>query len=179
MAAERYYGALNFGNLNAANFQRNNVFDFVHQFNSDRDAVRDELKQASTLLNQGKVLDGFSTSVKDVISFLDQTLATGKFPADEERLFSKMGFTDADRPGLLNELSIANLNGITDSDLQGPVILDRMADSFGQVDVIPLLPPDLVAGPATVPEPSSIVMLGTGTLILLGCMWYRRRWSAA
>ncbi len=45
MAAQRYYGALNIDNLSAANFQRNNVFDFVHQFNSDRDAFHDELKR--------------------------------------------------------------------------------------------------------------------------------------
>ncbi len=61
-------------------------------------------------------------------------------------MFSEIGLTDVERQALFNEVSLANGNTIVDSDLQGPVILDRMADRFGQLDIIPLLPPDLVAG---------------------------------
>jgi PEP-CTERM motif len=178
LAAERYYGALHFGNLAAANFQRNNVFDFVHQFNSDRDAFRNELKLASSLFNQQGYLNGVSATVADVISLRNQILASGKFPAEEEQVFSKLGVTDVERRAILNEVSLVNGDTLVGSDLQGPVILDRLADRFGQLDVTQLLPPDLVAGPV-VPEPSSIVMFGTGAFTLLGYMWHCRRRSAA
>lgn len=177
MAAERYYGALKVGNIDAANFQRNNVFDFVHQFNSDRDAFHDELKLASSLLNQGGFLDRISPTVNDVISLRDQILASGKFPAAEERVFSEIGLTDIERQGIFHEVSLIDGSTITNSDIQGPVILDRMADRFGQFDIMPLLPPNLVAGP--VPEPFSIVMFATGAFTLLCYMWHRRRRSAA
>lgn len=156
ISLERFFGAVNDGNLANAAFQQSAASQYLFGLEADLFDYRSSLVAISADIS-GTNFAGLSTTVADVLDLRNEILVSG-FPSFEDFVFAEMNATIEEMTNAILEVSLVTGNNITDADLTGAVIFDGLASAIGEIDIRELLP----VGFSTVPEPTTI------TLILLG-----------
>lgn len=163
---QRYYGAVADSNAANAELQRQAANAALAQLDVDMLQYRSDLRAISTAV-QGTGFAALSATVQDVLDLRDQIVASQSFPAEEDFVFNQMNASPEEMALAIAEVELMTGNSLTNADLTGAVIFDRLDEALGKVDIQELLPAEFVSGGPN----ASVPLIGeTGVAILLGCL---------
>lgn len=157
----RYYGAIVDGNTANQELQKLEATIALIELETHIASYRSDLLAMSTVA-QSTDFATLSTTVAEVLSARDDIVLNG-FPASEDFVFDQANATTQETNLALAEVALVTGATLTDQDLKGSVIFDRLSTALGKVDIRELLP----AGFAPVSDPNALPMLSPGSLILL------------
>jgi hypothetical protein len=166
---QRYYGALNAGDVAAANMQYNYGMSLASDLNTTvanwagfcSDISADAGLQSSPFAS-------LSCTVSDVLDLRDQIVADNAFPSYEDFVFDKINPSSEEMAAAIYEMSLVDGSTITDADLVGSVIFNN---GFGDAllalgNVETYLPSDFQpVSDSAIPEPTTMCLVVAGLSI--------------
>lgn len=163
---QRYYGAIADSNAANAELQRQAANAALAQLDVDMLQYRSDLRAISNAV-QGTDFAALSATVQDVLDLRDEIVANQSFPSEEDFVFNQMNASPEEMALAIAEVELMTGNSLTNGDLTGAVIFDRLDEALGKVNIQELLPAEFGSGGPT----TSVPLIGeTGMAILLGCL---------